>query len=330
MSTRESGAGLFTIVALAAVTASTPFWVGSYYLSIIILTLVHIGLASAWNIVGGMAGQFSLGNSLFVGLGGTLVASLVVGAGMNPWAAMAVGALLSGLLALLISLLTFRLKLPHLSFALITLAFAEVGLLLLLSTDALGAASGVVWPQSVGFAEMGFKDAGFLWFALVVSLCIVGISSLLHHSKTGYYLRALRDEEDAAEAIGVDLLRYKTLAFVLSAMLTAVVATVYARYTVFVDPYIMASPVLSISVILYVVVGGLGTVWGPVLGAALLYPLGEILRADFGNIGGLDLMLFGVVIVIVVLYAPGGLMGLISRASRRLASRPATRGDSTH
>ena len=307
-------------VVLVAATASTPYWLEPYYLSIVILTLVQIGLASSWNIVGGIAGQFSLGNSLFVAVGGTVVASLAVRWGMNPWAALVVAMLLAGLLALVISILTFRLKLPHLSFAIMTLALAEVGLLLLLSTDALGAASGVVWPRAEGFGVMGFGDAGSLWFALVVTLSVIAISWLLYRSKIGYYLRALRDDEDAAQAMGVNLFRYKTLAFVLSAMLTAVVATVFARYTVFVDPNVMASPMLSISVILYAVVGGLGTVWGPVLGAGLLYPLGEILRGKFGDIAGLDLMFFGVAIVVIVLYAPGGLTDLISRSARGLSS----------
>lgn len=301
---------------LVAATASTPYWLESYYLSILVLTLVQIGLASSWNIVGGIAGQFSLGNSLFVAIGGTVAASLAVRWGMNPWVALLIAVFLSGLLALGISFLTFRRKLPHLSFAILTLALAEVGLLLLLSTDAFGAASGVVWPKSEGFDMMGFGDAGALWLALTVTLSVILIAWLLYRSKTGYYLRALRDDEDAAQAVGVNLFRYKTLAFVLSAMLTAAVATVFARYVVFVDPNVMASPILSISIILYTVVGGLGTVWGPVLGAGILYPLGEVLRGKFGDIAGLDLMFFGIVIVVIVLYAPGGLAALISRSIR--------------
>lgn len=310
------------VLAALAVLASAPGWLQPYYLSIATLTIIYIGLASAWNIVGGIAGQFSLGHSMFVALGATLVATLVADGGLNPWVAMLLGAAAAGVLALLISMLAFRFKLSHLSFALITLALAEVGLLLVLSTDALGGASGVVWPRGNGVAQMGFEPAGYFWFAGGAASLTCLVAWWVLRSKTGYYLRAIRDDEQAASALGVNLFWYKTFAMVLSAMLTAVVATVLARYQTFVDPNHLASPILSISVILYAVVGGLGTVRGPIIGAGILYPAGEILRGEFGGVPGLHEMIFGLAIILIVLYAPRGLAGIPLRLPHRRRASP--------
>lgn len=296
-----------TAVAVLAVVALLSVVLDPYYASIATLTFVHIGLASSWNIAGGMAGQFSLGHSLFVAAGGVFAAALVVELGLNEWVAMLVAATTAGVLALLISVLVFRLRLSHLAFALITLALAEVGLLFVLSNKFLGAASGVVWPNRSGLAHLALDPEGYYWlaFAVMVGICLVAWWVL--SSKMGFYLRAIRDDENAAAAVGVDLLRYKTAAMVISAVLTSVAATIYSRYTVFVDPHEIAAPLLSISVILFVVVGGPGTLWGPVLGAGLLYPAGEVLRGEFGSLAGLHLLIFGLLIVLVVLYMPRGL-----------------------
>lgn len=307
------------IIVIAAVL---PGALNPYYVSIVTLTFVHIGLASAWNIVGGMAGQFSLCHSLFVASGGVFSAALVVELGLNEWVALVVGAAVAALLALLISMLTFRLRLTHLAFALVTLALAQVGLLLVLSNDFLGGASGVVWTRNEGIAHFQFSQQGFYWLAFVVMLGICAVSWWVLRSKMGYYLRAIRDDENAAAAVGVDLMRYKTAAMVISAVLTSVAATVYSRYTVFVDPNEVAGPLLSISVILFVVVGGPGTLWGPVVGAGLLYPAGELLRGEFGDLPGLHQLIFGVLIVVVVMFMPRGLVNLWSPRFRRRSHSP--------
>lgn len=294
------------------VVATMPAWLGIYYLGIVTSALFFIGFASAWNIVGGMAGQFSLGNSLFVAMGSTIVAALVTLHGWNVWLAMFVGAAGSALIALAIGAMMFRRQLPHLSFALVTLAFAEVGLLLVTSTSAIGAASGVVWSGR-GF---GIDDqSGYLAIALACAVVVVALSWVIRRSRLGHRMRAIRDDESAAAAIGTNLFWTKTIALVLSAVLTSLVATLYANYLVFVDPQSFASPVLSISIILYAVVGGLGTVRGPVLGAGILYPVAEILRGQFGDLPGLSSVFLGGVILLVVLFAPSGISGLLDRAA---------------
>lgn len=316
-------APLLTCLALVALAATAPSWLDPYYLGILITTLVYVALTSAWNIVGGMAGQFSLGHSLFVALGGVLVGSLVALHGWNIWLAMAAAAGLSALLALGMALLLFRSAMPPLSFALITLALAEVGLLVVLSQESLGAASGVVLEPEDGFGIVELD--GYLYLTLALCAAVVLIAWVILHSSLGFRLRAMRDDEAAAAAIGVDVFRTKTIALVVSAVLSSVVATVYANYTSFIDPHLFVSPVVSINIILYAVVGGLGTVRGPVIGTALLLPLGEILRGEFGDLAGLNLVVFGLAIVVVVLYAPGGLSELLDRL-KTWATRPPASG----
>lgn len=301
------------VVAVAAATA--PGWMDAYHLGIATTALFFVGLASAWNIVGGMAGQFSLGNSLFVASGSTLVSALITLHGWSVWVAMPTGIVCSALLALIVGALMFRRQLPHLSFALVTLALAEVGLLLVTSTDWVGAASGVVWGGGFGIESEG----SFLRLALGLAIFTVVVAWLVHRSRLGYRMRAIRDDEPAALAIGANAFVVKTVALVISAVLTSIVATFYANYAVFVDPQSFASPVTSISVILYAVVGGLGTVRGPVIGAAVLYPLEEILRGQYGDLPGLSETVFGGVIILVVLYAPGGISGLVDDAGRGIA-----------
>lgn len=314
------------VIVLAALALTPPLWLNPYYLSIATLTFVHIGLASAWNIVGGMAGQFSLGHSLFVSAGGVFSAALVVEIGLNAWLAVAVAAIVAAMLAVIISLLTFRPRLHHLSFALITLALAELCLLFVLSNDFLGAAGGHVWPRAEGVQNLQFSPNGFYWLTYAVMGMTCLVAWLVLRSKMGHYLRAIRDDEDAAEAVGVNLLRYKTLAMVISAVLTSIVASVFGRYTVFVDPHQMASPLLSISIILFVVVGGPGTIRGPILGAGLLYPAGELLRGQFGQLPGLHELMFGLLIVFVVLYAPRGLAGFTMQRAVGGVRRAVTSG----
>lgn len=310
----------FVLGAVALIAAvSAPYWLDDYYLSIATMTVIFIGFASAWNVIGGMAGQFSLGNSLFVTLGGVVTAALVEMHGWNPFVAVLATIGASVLLSVLISLLLFRGDLHPLTFALATLALAEIGLLVVLSLDWVGAASGVGWTgaqEAIGITT----STGMHWLAVAVCLFVILVCAGLLHSKFGYYMRATRDEPHAAAAIGVNLFRTKTLAFAISAALTALMGAVYAVYTLFVNPHEFASPVVSINIILFAVVGGLGTIRGPILGALLLFPMGEIVRGEYADLPGLNLISIGLVIVVVVMFAPRGLTSLLSRLSRHRES----------
>lgn len=311
--------GALGAAALVAAVAA-PWLLDDYYLSIATMTLIFVGFTSAWNVIGGMTGQFSLGNSLFVTCGGVVSGALVTIHGWNHWAAIAAGIGGAVVLSLLISVVLFRGNHSPLTFALATLALAEIGLLLVLSMDSVGAASGVIWVEAQ--EEFGIDDGRDMHFwALGSCLVVLLVCWVVLRSKLGYRMRATRDEPLAAAAIGVNLFWTKTIAFAISAALTATMGAIYATYTMFVNPHEFASPVVSINVILFAVVGGLGSVRGPVIGALLLFPVGEIVRGEYADLPGLNLVILGSVIVLVVLFAPRGLSGLVSGAAALLPSR---------
>ena len=324
---RVLGSPLFALALLAL--AALPLWMPSYYLNIAILTLIYVALALAWNIVGGIAGQISLAHSLFVGAGAMVASALLMKFGLNMWLGALIAALISAALGACIAWLDFRFRLGHLSFALITMAFAEMGELVVLGWDFLGGASGIYLPQDTGqLAQFQFGgSSGSFWVMLILATVCLIVNLAVLNSPLGYFLRAIRDNEHAAQAIGVALLRNKMLAMVISAVLSSIIGTAYARYISFVDPYLLASPVLTIEIVLFATIGGLGTVFGPVIGAGLLVPLGEILRGQLGgSLPGLHYFIYGVVLIAVILGTPRGLAPLFGRWIRRLIARPRRAG----
>lgn len=288
-----------------------PLVLPSYYLHIATLTLVYVALASSWNIVGGIGGQISLAHSLFVGTGAILSSALLLKLGINMWLGMVIAALVAGAMGAAISFIDFRFRLGHLSFALITLAFAEMGEIIVIGTEFLGGASGLFLPKDKGdFLAFQFGSGhGTFWVMLTLAVVAILTNLAVLNLPLGFYLRTIRDNENAAQAIGVNILRNKTIAMVISAMLTSVVGTAYARYLTFVDPYQLASPVLTVEIVLIATVGGLGKAFGPALGAVLLIPLGEILRGKLGGVlPGLHYFVYGVVVISVILASPRGLL----------------------
>jgi branched-chain amino acid transport system permease protein len=315
-------------------TLLSPFWLivlllavvlppllPSYYLHIVILTLVYVALASAWNIVGGMAGQISLAHSLFIGVGAMLSAALLLKLGVNMWLGLVISAVISGALGAIIAWIDFRFQLGHLSFVLITLAFAEMGGIIVEGWDFLGGASGLLLPRDTGdFWQFQFGGGiGAFWVMLVLAVVSILINVAVLNAPLGYYLRTIRDNENAARAIGVNILRYKIAAMVISAMLSSVIGTAYVRYLTFADPYLLISPVIVIEIVLFATVGGLGSAFGPALGAILLVPLGEILRGKLGGVlPGLHYFIYGVVVIAVILITPSGLLPLLEKGWARL------------
>lgn len=318
-----------------AVLASLPLWSGAYYTDIATTTLFYVALALSWNIVGGIMGQLSLGHSLFVAVGAHVGNALFIHYGMNLWLAMLASGVLAALLGWFITWLGFRFRLPHLSFTLITLAFGEIGLLAVLGTDFLGAASGLFLPTGA-VDPLNFQFASptaYYWVMLVVALLPFVANVLILRSKLGYYLRAIRDDEDCAQSMGIDVLRCKSIAMMISAVLCAWTGLAYTQYLRYVDPYYFASPLLVVEIVLFAAIGGLGTVWGPVFGAGLLVPLGAILRGELGGVApGMHYVIYGALIVLVVRLMPNGLLpGLqkLWRLTRRSAAAPVGRTESS-
>jgi branched-chain amino acid transport system permease protein len=302
------------------IAAIMPFVLSSYYVHILTLALVYVALASSWNIVGGMAGQISLAHSLFIGIGSMFSAALLLKLGINMWLGLVISAVISGILGAVIAWIDFRFQLGHLSFVLITLAFAEMGSIVVEGWDFLGGASGLLLPKDTGnFLAFQFGGGhGAFWMMLGLAAICVLVNVAILNSPLGYYLRTIRDNEKAAQAIGVNILRYKITAMVISAMLASVVGTAYVRYLTFADPYLLISPVITIEIVLFATVGGLGRAYGPALGALLLVPLGEILRGKLGStLPGLHYFIYGIVVISVILVTPRGLLPLFERLSAR-------------
>jgi branched-chain amino acid transport system permease protein len=299
-----------------ALAAIMPFMLSSYYVHILTLSLVYVALASSWNIVGGMAGQISLAHSLFIGVGAMLSSALLLKLGINMWLGLVISAAISGVLGAIIAWIDFRFQLGHLSFVLITLAFAEMGSIVVDGWEFLGGASGLLLPKDTGnFLAFQFGGGhGAFWMMLALAAICVLVNVAILNAPLGYYLRTIRDNEKAAQAIGVNILRYKIIAMVISAVLASVVGTAYVRYLTFADPYLLVSPVITIEIVLFATVGGLGRAYGPALGALLLVPLGEVLRGKLGStLPGLHYFIYGIVVISVILVTPRGLLPLFER-----------------
>lgn len=306
---------------------SFPFWMSSYHLGIAVLTLFYVAMALAWNIIGGIGGQISLAQSLFVGTGAMLASALLVRWGVNLWIGLVVSAAVAALIGVFTAFVDSRFRLGHLSFALVTLAFAEIGELVVTGTEFFGGASGLSLPRDRGnflALELG-GTVGYFWAAFVTALAGLALNYVVLNTPLGYFLRSLRDNEPAAQAIGIEVFRTKAIATALSAALSSVVGTLYARYLTFVDPYLLASPVLTIEIVLIATIGGLGTPLGPLFAAALLVPFGEIIRGQLGGVlPGLHYFLYGVLIILVIRMSPEGIVPrLASLLSSRRLGRPA-------
>ncbi|WP_291603956.1 branched-chain amino acid ABC transporter permease [Bradyrhizobium sp.] len=236
-----------------------------------------------------------------------------------------ISAMISGILGAIIAWIDFRFQLGHLSFVLITLAFAEMAGIVVEGWDFLGGASGLLLPRDTGdvLAFQFGGGRGAFWVMLGLATFTVLVNVAILNSPLGYYLRTIRDNEKAAQAIGVNVLRHKATAMVISAVLTSMIGTAYVRYLTFADPYLLASPVITIEIVLFATVGGLGRAYGPALGALLLVPLGEVLRGKLGGmLPGLHYFIYGVVVIVVILGTPRGLLPLFEGVwSGRRASR---------
>lgn len=278
-------------------------------LDLAILTLVWAGIAAAWNLLAGFAGQFSLGHAAFFGIGAYSAAIPAVRYGITPWGGMLVGVLLAGLLALLIASISLRMRGPF--FTLLTIAFAEVVRLIALYAKRLtNGAEGIIIELKPGFANLYFLEK---WPFVILSgvyalgMCVLCVG--IRRSRMGHRQRAVRDDEDAARSLGVPVYRTRVIAAVISASCTAVGGSLLAMYTQFIDPDSTMSFLLSVEPALITIVGGLGHAWGPLFGAILIVPLERLLRGWFGGVlFGLHGVMFGLLLIVILLALPDGLL----------------------
>ena len=306
---------LVAIAVLALAVALLPLFVASgFWLNLAIMVLYTTLLGQAWNLLAGFGGQYSFGHALFFGTGAYASAALQVHLGLNAWLALPVAVACGAATGALVGALSFRYGLRGSYFALVTLAFAEVFRILANSVKFTGGGVGLLLPLRESAADMQFSGkAGFLHLVLALALAGFLASWWLRHSRFGAWLAAVRDSEDSAAALGVDVFRVKLAAIVLSAALMAAGGVFYVQYFHYIDPHIAYGPAVSVEALLGPIVGGLGTLWGPLLGAVLLQGLGELTRNLAGDVPGVSLVAYGIVLIGMVMFLPRGVAGLLTR-----------------
>lgn len=296
---------VLSLLLLIPIISGSPF---VYH--IFVLLCLFAALSSAWNIVGGFAGQLSLGHSVFYGIGAYTSMLLLMRYGISPWFGMLVGGAISVAVAIVISYPCFRLRGPF--FALATIAVLEViRHMAIHQTDLTGGAAGIAPPLRIGVAWMMVREK---WIYLLIAfgfLCLtLFVSWRIKNSKLGFYLVAVREREDAALAVGVSAVKVKLWAVMISAFLTSLVGSFHGMYLTFIDPASAFSLELSIQIAMFSLIGGLGTVFGPLVGTALVLPIAELARGWLSNYGnGFHGLVYGIVLVVVVLTIPNGLVG---------------------
>ena len=291
----------------------------TFALNILATTLLFAGLASAWNLIGGFGGQFSLGHSVFFAVGAYTTANLYLRAGVTPWLGLLPAAALAALVAVLVSWPVFRLRGPF--FAIATMASTEVALALgNYFTGVTGGTRGLSIPFRLGAANMIFRDRMSYTLLMLgfLALCLVAVLAVTR-SRLGYYLQAVRDNEQAAGASGIDVTRTKLLGMAASAALTGVGGGLFMMSVRTADPAALLSLFdFGVKFALIALIGGLGTVYGPVLGALLVIPLENWLRATLGGLApGLSVAVLGAVLILAALFLKRGIAGALLSLGRR-------------
>lgn len=302
------GGGVLLAALLVPLFVKDPFT-----LRLLILILMFATLGEAWNILGGFAGQFSIGHSTFFAVGAYTSTLLFLRAGVNPWVGMLAGMGVGALISVLIGFPCFALRGHY--FVIATAVIAESAYVVLTNWELVGSAMGLSLPvirSSLGAFQFHESKAPYFYVALGMLLLTLTTAAAVERSKLGYCLKAIREDETAAMSLAINTRLYKSIAMALSAALTAMVGTFYAQFVLFVDPPSVASFALSVLIPLIPILGGIGTVGGPLLGAALLIPISEYTRVYFSGSGrNVDLMVYGALIMLVSVYRPNGLLTLL-------------------
>lgn len=303
-----------TLGVIAALGALVALLSGdSFTLNILATAFLFAGLATAWNIIGGLGGQFSLGHSVFFAIGAFTVANVYLKLQISPWFALLPAAALSAILSVVFSWPVFRLRGPF--FAIATMALTEVLLSLALYFDRFtGGSRGLSIPFRLGFQNMIFRDR--LSYALLMlgflALCLL-VMAAVTRSRLGYALQAVRDNEDAALASGIDVLRTKLTGMAISAALTGMGGVLYMMYVRVADPPTLFSLFdIGVKMALIALIGGIGTIYGPLLGALLIVPLESYLRAELGGtVPGANLIVLGFILMLTALFLRRGIIGAL-------------------
>ncbi|NNL74958.1 MAG: branched-chain amino acid ABC transporter permease [Desulfobacterales bacterium] len=303
-------ASLFVILMLL------PLYLDNYGLGIFVMIFYWAYVGQSWNVLTGYTGHISLGHALYIGIGAYATTFMAQTLGLTPWIGMFLSGVIAVGIALFLGFLGFRFGLRGVYFVIMTIAFAEITRLVVSHIEALGSFTGIFLDFSPSFYNFQFRGNlpyYYISFGFMVA-SLIGVR-LIEISKVGRFIVAIREDEEAAQALGVNTFKYNMIAIAISAFMTSLAGAFYANYIYYLHPNSLFGMSLSIELILRPIVGGLGTLFGPVIGSIFLTPLSEISRAYFakGGLEGLHLILYGILAILVVLFMPKGIIVYVKK-----------------
>lgn len=313
--------GLAPVFIVIIVMATVPLLgVSNVTMNFLVVALMTALAGQGWNVLGGYGGQYSFGHAAFFGTGAYVTAVLQVRYGVNAWLAFCLGIAGGALVGGIVGGMTFRSGLRGSYFALVTLAFAEVLRISASVAPITGAGVGTLVKLDLHVAALQFQTrAAFYWMILALVAIALIVTRLIECSRLGVWLIAVRENEDAATALGVNATAIKLTAMIISGAITAAAGCFYVQYFLFIDSGLAYGSWISIEALLTPIVGGVGTVFGPLLGALVVRGLGEGAQmVTGGEAPGLDLVVYGCVLVLIIWFAPRGLIGGLAQLRGRL------------
>lgn len=323
---------LAVVAVLAVLLVPLPLVLPGAQEAVVVRVMIFAILAIGWNVMSGFGGMFSFGHAAYFGLGAYTTAWLLVEGGVSPWIGMAAGMVVAAMFAVVIGFLALRYKLRGAYFALATFAFAEMLRLWATNSDFVNRAEGYHVPllpeSSWWYLQFEPGSPNYFWVALALTVAALVVSILFLRSRPGQFTMAARDDEEAAASIGIPVMRYKLMTMALAGAISSVAGAFYVQYYLFIDPDLAFGSSQSIQAILPAVIGGVATIWGPVIGAAVLGPLSDVTATVLRNPppfldflqgrGGLDVILYGLLLIVIILLLPKGIYGALrDRWSRR-------------
>lgn len=305
-------------ILLLVLAAVTPLFIEDRYIHLLVMVLFYGYLGSCWNILSGYTGMLSLGHGALSGICAYISVVLFMKLGLSPWIGMFLGAILTAVIGMGITYLAARYGLKSMYFALLTISFSEIVRLLALHWEFIGGASGLLIPMSKQpMINYQFSEKYMYYYViLVMAILIVLINYLIVKSKIGYYLLAIKENEDAAETVGVITSKYKVIAAGISFFLIGFGGVFYAQYLMFVSPDINLSLNFSIEIASAGIIGGIGTIFGPLVGAGVLQVISEVFRVFLGDMGSVHLIAYGLILMLVIIFMPQGIVGVMKKNKR--------------
>jgi branched-chain amino acid transport system permease protein len=301
-------------LAVLAIAIAFPFvFPSSFMVNFGVMALFYAFIGQSWNISGGFAGQLSFGHVAFFGVGAYASTIMQLRFGWSPWLGLPVSALAGAVVGGVIAVLSFRAGLKGSYFALITLAFAEVLRIVTNSVSFTGGGLGLLIPMKASATNFQFAErSGFYFVILMLAAGSVALAEWLRRSRFGAQLAAIRENEDSAKALGINVFREKVKVMLLSGAISGMGGCFFAQYFLYIDPLVVFGVDKSVEMLLVSMIGGAGTVYGPLVGALLLASISDITRV-LTQIQGLSLVLYGSLLVVIIAYLPNGLIDLFKR-----------------